>query len=73
LDRARREADRRSQLLGGVTRAAPTMNALDPDRILTALVCCPTAQALTRPARWARPTPAPRQTAQPGSTDAVIG
>jgi diguanylate cyclase (GGDEF)-like protein len=38
LDRARREADRRSQLLGGVTRAARTMNALDPDRILTALV-----------------------------------
>jgi hypothetical protein len=35
-----------------------------PVNRIRGMSCCPTAQALTRPAWWARPTPAPRQTAQ---------
>ena len=38
LDLARGEPERRSQLLGGVARAARTMNTLDPDLVLTAVV-----------------------------------
>jgi diguanylate cyclase (GGDEF)-like protein len=38
LELARGESERRSQLLGGVARAARTMNTLDPDLVLTAVV-----------------------------------
>jgi diguanylate cyclase (GGDEF)-like protein len=38
LDLARGESERRSQLLGGIARAARTMTTLDPDLVLTAVV-----------------------------------